>query len=513
MSFLSPLWLAGVLIVPVYLIAARRSRWKVGVGAFGLLAVIVFALAALARPVIPQKPITTEQAGSDVILAVDLSYSMRAGDVSPSRLAAAKSLLRGLVRSDTTDRFGVIGFTTSAIVLSPLTRDTELLEHLFGALDESQIITKGTQVMSALELARKMSHARNPVVILLTDGGDEIAYDKEAEFVRDSGLKVSIVMLASAMGSTIPSEGGESLRDEKGHIVVTSRNDAIGAIAEAAGGRIIEGADADALRRLVESARRDDFSGKSTVMRYEELFVWPLAAAIAAFVAAFTRIGQRIFPRLMVLLALIGVSAEAGMADFAYLYLAKRTYDEAGYERSASLYAHVDSPQARYNRANALYKAGKYEAALGIYSAIRSDDPAFKARLYYNMGNCFIRLQKFVKARESFLKSLTLVYTKEADENLRAIAGVEDPNLSLNVRKEKNDSFQQENAPPAGERKNAKEGGGSNMQSDVASGGGGEDGKKTAGDPRLSTSQAKAQLSSRQYELINQRSVHETKPW
>lgn len=511
MSMLTPLWLLALGLIAVYWIGMRRLGYRADGSQKWLLVSIALVIIALTRPVLEQKPVSVEQMGSDVIIAVDLSYSMRATDVSPSRLSAAKELLRDVVRSDLKDRFGVIGFTTSAIILSPLTKDTELLEHLFGSLDESQIITKGTTVMSALELARKMSYAKQPIVILLTDGGDELSYTKEADFAKENHMRVSVVMLGTAMGSTLP-EGEGTLKDENGHIVVSSRNDAIGEIVQACGGKMIEGADRSAVQELITQSRSEDFQGKSTVLRYQELFYLPLILALIAFLFSMTSLGAKIAKGIVIVLAFIGVSSNAGVLDFAYLYGAKKSYEQGSYERSAQLFAHIKTPRAQYNQATALYKAGKYQEALLLYQSLRSDDPMFKAALYYNSGNCYVRLQEFENAREAFLKSLTLRYSKEADDNLRAIAhGVEQK--SLDVRKEKKDQFQAEAGSPKGESKPAKQGGGSNMKSDMASGGGGDEGKKVQSDPRLSMSQGKARLSSTQYELINQRSIHETKPW
>lgn len=507
MMFISPLWLVALAIVPFYLWKQKREGWsKQG----WLTLSLTFLILALARPVLPQKPITVEEAGSDVVFAIDLSYSMRGTDISPSRLEAAKKLLQDVVRSNPKERFGVIGFTTSAIVLSPLTKDTDLLEHLFGSLDESQIITKGTDIMSALELSRKMSHAKQPIVILLTDGGDEISYTKEANFVQENNLAVSVVMLASKDGSTLPTSDGSSLKDDAGHIVVSARNDAIEEIVH--DGRMIQGADVSALHTLIEGSHHDDFAGSSSVMRYQELFYFPLLIALFAFIAAFTSVGMKLSRALIPLAALIGLSANGAALDFAYLYLAKNNYEQGQYERSAQLYGKVTTLQARYNQASALYKAGKYSEALAIYRALHSNDKAFKANIYYNIGNCQIRLQSFTDAREAFLKSLTLRYTKAADQNLHAIAQ-EKEQQTLNARKEKKDTFAAEENKPTGEKKTSKEGGGSNMKTDTASGGGGDEGKKAESDPRFSMSQGKAKLSSRQYELINQRSVHETKPW
>ncbi|MFA6189000.1 MAG: VWA domain-containing protein [Sulfuricurvum sp.] len=508
---LTPLWLLALGLIAAYWIAVRRFGYRADGSQKLLLVSLILVIVALARPVLEQKPVTIEQMGSDVIIAVDLSYSMRATDLSPSRLSAAKTLLSDVVHSNAKDRFGVIGFTTSAIILSPLTKDTELLEHLFGSLDESQIITKGTQVMSALELARKMSYAKQPLVILLTDGGDEVSYAKEADFARENNLRLSVVMLGTTQGSTLI-EGDGTLKDENGHIVVSSRNDAIGEIVEAGGGKMIEGADVSAVRELIRQSRSEDFQGKSTVIRYQELFYIPLIFALIAFLLSMTSLGEKISKGLVIVLALIGVSSNAGILDFAYLYTAEKSYEQGKYERSAQLYAQVHTPQAKYNQATALYKWGKYQDALTLYQGIKSNDPIFKATLYYNSGNCYIRLGEFENARDAFLKSLTLNYSKKADDNLRFIAhGMEQK--SINARKEKKDQFKAQDGAPKGESKPAKQGGGSNMKSDMASGGGGDEGKKVQSDPRLNMSQGKARLSSTQYELINQRSVHETKPW
>lgn len=508
MSLLSPMWLYALILLPPYLWGVRRYGWHHQIW---LLVSIFFLILSLSRPVIPEKPISVEESGSDVILVVDVSYSMRATDVAPTRLDAAKQVLKQIVARDRKDRFGVLAHTTSAIILSPLTKDTELLEHLFGSLDESQIITKGTEVMNALELARKMSHAQHPLLVLFTDGGDQLSYEKEAAFAEENGLRVCIVMLATSGGSTLPSENG-SLKDEEGHIVVSSRNDAINAIAEQSGGKVIDGADADAVIEWIERERSEDFAGSTTVTRYQELFYFPLVLALIAFVLAYTTVGEKVSKKLLPLLALFGLSAHAGWLDYPYERLGKYDYAQGNYERSAQWYYHIDSPQGKFNRAASLYKGGKYAEALAVYRSIRSNDPIFKSKIFYNMGNAHIRLSEFENARQALLKSLTLRYSRQADQNLKAIARAQEQK-SLNVRKEKKDQFTSDENKPTGEGKKTKEGGGSNMQSDIASSGAGDAGKKAQADPRFSTSQGKAALSSKQYELINQRSVHETKPW
>jgi Ca-activated chloride channel family protein len=291
---------------------------------------------------------------------------------------------------------------------------------------------------------------------------------------------------------------------------VSASNDAIREIAKATEGKVVE--DVGGLRDVINKSRIDDFSGNGSVSDNKELFLYPLSLALIAFVLAMTTLGESISRKIMVILAFIGLSANAGVLDFTYLYWASNHYHQKNYEESAHWYGRVESKEAHYNRGNALYKGGKYQDALMQYQQIQSNNPKFKSQLYYNMGNCFVRLGEFENGRNAFLKSLTLHYTKEADENLRFIAQMKEKK-SLNVRKEKKDQFSKDENAPTGEKKEAKSGGGSNMKSDMASGGGGDEGKKVESDPRLSMSQGKAKLSSRQYELINARSVHETKPW
>ncbi|MDQ7067094.1 MAG: VWA domain-containing protein [Sulfurimonas sp.] len=94
-----------------------------------------------------------------------------------------------MVKSEQKSRFGVLGFTTNAIILSPLTQDTQLLLHLFSALDEKLIMTKGSSIMPALHLARKMSKSPSVSVVLLTDGGDELNYEDEARVCKEKQLR------------------------------------------------------------------------------------------------------------------------------------------------------------------------------------------------------------------------------------------------------------------------------------------------------------------------------------
>ena len=164
-----------------------------------------------------------------------------------------------------------------------------------------------------------------------------------------------------------------------------------------------------------------------------------------------------------------------------------------------------------FNKAVEFYRSGEYEKALQNFEMVKSADIEIKSIIYYNIGNSFVRLQEFEKAREAYIKSLTLMYSKEADENLEYIRDVGE-------KKEMNTGQQQTKDRSAlakkEQSKKHKEGGGSNMQVSAQAGSGADDkGKKTQSQSQVNLDGGKAKLSSRQYELINKRSVDEKKPW
>ena len=89
-----------------------------------------------------------------------------------------------------------------------------------------------------------------------------------------------------------------------------------------------------------------------------------------------------------------------------------------------------------FKKASSYYKSGEYEKALNGYGRVKSANAEFKSVVFYNMGNSLVRLKEFKKAREAYLKSLTLIYSKEADENLRHIKDVQEQ-MQMSTGKQK----------------------------------------------------------------------------
>ena len=190
-------------------------------------------------------------------------------------------------------------------------------------------------------------------------------------------------------------------------------------------------------------------------------------------------------------------------------------YRHGDYRQSAELFDTQDDAASRYNAANAWYRAGEYELALQRYSALASADRVFAAEVWYNRANTLVRLKAYGEARRAFARSLALHYDPEALENLMLILYAEEPPPMPGHPPGKKRA---QESPAKGDEEGArkqKEGGGSNQPSAAQQRqGAGSQGKKAEREAQLEFSDKGAnRLSSKQYELINQRSVHETKPW
>lgn len=483
MSFLNPeyFWLL------LFILAALLKK-DLLIKRFSLMAYLltfIFLVIALARPVIEQEPIKSKELLSDVVLGVDLSYSMHSDDIKPTRLAYAKERLSELVSSETKSRFAVLGFTTNAIILSPLTQDSELLLHLFSSLDENLILTKGSSIMPVLELCKKISSAKKISLVLFSDGGDESDFSKAIAFAKENNIVVNVFMSATSFGGTLKQKDGTLLKDENGDIVVSRENAAIKALSAATGGVYTK--DISAIRSALDEQRDEKVEQENMILQNRELYYYFIVLAVVTFLIATTRLKKWV----LALLVLFGIEMQAELLSFA-----------------------KDSNRVAFDAGVALYKAGEYEEALERFSQVRSSVAHIKAIVFFNKANCMIRLKEFSKAREELMKSLTLEYSKEADENLQHIKGVPDNtemSTGMQDKKKKSDVAKQRNNS---QQEKKKEGGGSNMKVDTSSSGGGDEGKKVrSSQPKIDLNGAKAKLSSKQYELINKRVVNEKKPW
>ncbi len=523
MSFLSPefLWLFVVVLGTIWYrkskkeyTIAKSTRQKLVLLYISLMMLIL----SLARPVLEQAPIKQKYEGAEVVIALDLSYSMHAQDLEPDRLEASKVFIKELIRSRVHERFALLGFTSNAIILSPLTSDDELLFHQLDLIESELVITKGTNMSSVLELSTRLSQVKKKNLIIIGDGGDAKDFDKDISYANEHGLSISMVMMASREGARLRTKHGAWLKDSSDHLVISSSNSNVSQLTDATGGVYIDGMSDDALSELSKwlDSREKKLSSADVIM-YKELFYYPLFLALLFFMLGTTKLHLYVFRWVLVLLALAGINLQADMREFSTqstdkVEVEQKYIDQLNKLKKRAFY----SPEDHYNLGNAYYQAGQYEEAIDTYKVIRTTKPGLKAKLLHNLGNAYVRLEMYDEARMAYKQSLIIAYDKETDENLLHVSQAkkhEGMQTGQQKGKKKNESKMMD----PGSKKDAqkkKGAGSSNMKVSAQAGAGAKNkGKKVKNEGQIQFNAKQSGLSYRQYELINERKINEETPW
>ena len=197
------------------------------------LLLLAFALGciALANPRLPDETSGEAKKGIDVILALDVSNSMKATDIEPDRLSRAKQFISRLIDNLPNDRIGLIVFAGNAYVQMPLTFDQGAARLYTAAADPKQITAQGTSIGDALDKADILFSDRVDrfrSVILITDGEthDEDALDKVKE-LGAKGVMINTVGIGSPQGSSITDASGKTKTDAAGNLIISKLNEQI----------------------------------------------------------------------------------------------------------------------------------------------------------------------------------------------------------------------------------------------------------------------------------------------
>lgn len=269
---------------------ARRWKLLLQLVAVGLLAV------ALSRPQFGNRVETVRSSGQDIVVAIDLSRSMLAEDVAPSRLERARLAVYRLMDGLSGDRIGLVAFAADAFVQSPLTLDYRAAGMFLGAMHPDIMPVQGTDLGAALRssLEALEDGAREArVLIVVTD-----AEDHEDDF-RDlldelRAIDVYVVVIGTNEGGPIPvydAQGRQEgfFRDEDGSVVTTRVGEtALQDFAEQAGATIVRAsADGTALDGMVDriaSGEGEEFDARE-VTRFQEQYQIFLGLAVLMLLA------------------------------------------------------------------------------------------------------------------------------------------------------------------------------------------------------------------------------------
>ena len=225
-------------LMPNVSMARREVKFWLMTSAVALLIIM------LARPQMGTKINQEQRQGIEVIIALDISNSMKAEDVAPSRLDKSKMLIENLVDNFTNDKIGLIVFAGDAFVQLPITSDYVSAKMFLQNITPELIAAQGTNLAEAIDLSSHSFTKQEKVgraIIVITDGEDhEGGVEKAAKAAKKNGIRIFVLGVGSAKGAPIPDGNGGYMKDKTGQEVMSALNeDMCKQIAAAGGGAYI----------------------------------------------------------------------------------------------------------------------------------------------------------------------------------------------------------------------------------------------------------------------------------
>ncbi len=284
------------------------SRYRPGLKFFLVQAAFILAVFIIARPQMGSKLETVKKQGVEIEIVLDVSNSMMARDVSPSRLDKAKMMLSKLVDELSNDKIGLIVFAGDAYTQLPITSDFVSAKMFLSSIDTKMVPSQGTSIGRAIDMAANsftQDESADKAIIVITDAenheDDAVAAARAAS---EKGIRVDVVGVGTPSGSPIPIDGSTSnfYKDNAGNVVITKLNEALGQEIAQAGNGIYVSADNTnrALRALtaeVRKMKKSDVESK-VYSEYEEQFqILTLVALLLILADMFILDGKSKFTR------------------------------------------------------------------------------------------------------------------------------------------------------------------------------------------------------------------------
>lgn len=421
--FLRPWWLLALAAPPLILWLAAgagdiRSRWKGMIAphlleklviepdrhrhmrpAWLITATLVLAILGVAGPTWQREPPPFVSDAAALVIAVDLSPTMDAIDITPSRLERAKVKIHDILAARAGARTAVIAYSGSAHLVVPLTEDEALIETYTDALATRIMPKPGKDTGAALALANGLLDADgDPGTILLLTDGIEL---QAADGARKIASGIAVLGIGTAEGGLVKQADGSFLTGTGGGRITAKLDlDALKAFGSATGAPIATLTNDDSDVRWVAQHVRTNFAQQTARdgdrWRDEGWWLIPPIALLLAF--AFRR-GWVV--RIAMLLAVLKFSAplDAEAAGLADMWLTPDQQGRRAFERGDFSTASSDFRDPMW-KGVALYQQGKFQDAIDAFSAVDS------AESWFNQANTLFHLGKLEDAIAAYGKAL-----------------------------------------------------------------------------------------------------------
>ncbi len=410
------------------------SRFRPSVKFWLLLGALALLIVMLARPQMGTKISHEKRVGIETIIAMDISNSMLAEDVVPSRLDRSKMMVENLVDHFSNDKIGLIVFAGDAFVQLPITSDYVSAKMFLSSIDPSMMATQGTDIARAIEMATHsftQEEGIGKAIIVITDGENhEGGAVEAAEAAKDLGMRVYVLGVGSANGAPIPITGtGDYMKDRTGNTVMSALNEEMcKQVAQAGGGAYIHVENNSAAQQQLDN-ELDKLAKKETstavYSEFDEQFQAVGILAILLLILEICILDRRnpllkrvtLFGRkkaVAILLLMMAMSASA-QTDRQYIRQGNKLFRSGDYPNAEVAYRKAieknpKNPQAVYNLGNALMAQKKDSAAVVQFESASKleTNPLRKAKAYHNMGVVCQSHKMYGEAIEAYKNALRL---------------------------------------------------------------------------------------------------------
>ena len=410
------------------------SRFRPSVKFWLLLGALALLIVMLARPQLGTKISHEKRVGIETIIAMDISNSMLAEDIIPSRLDRSKMMVENLVDHFTNDKIGLIVFAGDAFVQLPITSDYVSAKMFLSSIDPSMMATQGTDIARAIEMATHsftQEEGIGKAIIVITDGEDHEGGALEAaEAAKDEGMRVYVLGVGSVNGAPIPISGtGNYMTDRAGNTVMSALNEEMcKQVAQAGGGAYIHVENNSAAQQQLDRELDKLAKKETSTTVYSEFDEQFQAVGILVLLLLIIEIcildrrnpllkrvslfGKR--KTVAVMLVLFALSATA-QTDRQYIRQGNKLFRRGDYPNAEVSYRKAieknpKNPQAAFNLGNALMAQKKDSAAVMQFDSASKleTNPLRKAKAFHNVGVICQSHKMYGEAIEAYKSALRL---------------------------------------------------------------------------------------------------------
>ena len=410
------------------------SRFRPSVKFWILQGALALLIVMLARPQMGTKINHEKRVGIETIIAMDISNSMRAEDIVPSRLDRSKMMVENLVDHFTNDKIGLIVFAGDAFVQLPITSDYVSAKMFLSSIDPSMMASQGTDIARAIEMASHsftQEEGIGKAIVVITDGEDhEGGAVEAAEAAKKNGMRVYVLGVGSTQGAPIPVPGtGNYMQDNTGNTVMSALNeDMCKQVAQAGGGAYIHVENNSAAQEQLDNELDKLAKKETSTAVYSEFDEQFQAFGVLALLLLILEIcifdrrnpllkhvslfGKRKVAVMLLFLTVLSVTAQT---DRQYIRQGNKQFRMGDYPNAEVSYRKAieqnpKNPQASFNLGNALMAQKKDSAAVTQFeNASRLEtNPLRKAQSFHNIGVICQTHKMYGEAIEAYKSALRL---------------------------------------------------------------------------------------------------------